>query len=719
MVIAWNRKRISTSAVLLVFALGIEIGLAEEAEVKVKINIAALDLATVARQAERITKRSFLFDDALLRVKKVTLQSDTPINAAEYYRVFQSVCQMHGFLLVPVDDAGIRLEKIVPTQGAFKEPGAQLVILRGETLPHGDGLVSYLAKLKSATPARVLAALTPALSVTGNAMQIAGTDLILINDVASSVKRAERIIELIDTPADSVKTLTLQLKNLTAEKAQIMLTDYAQALARAKTGGFGSGGGESARERFASVKDERLNTLRLMGSGVEVEAAARLIQELDVDAPEAKRTIKYYKLKNVSVKDIVEPASQLLSASLATRRTEDGGQWTVDGNSNSLSAGHSAPSTHALAGAAAPSSSQSAVAGARSNEALKRAPGAPEIIPVEGLNTLVVVGDAAAQKEIESILENLDRRKGQVLIEVAIVQISGDDSLDLGAEFLKLDGAGRGRQADAGTGFGIGAQTDAAKRGFPTQDALGSLSTAAFRFVGRDQFQVLISTLATRSNVSIVSQPLLLVNDNEEGSFTTKVSEPTVTTSQGTATTNTAFSGFADATTSLKITPHLSPGGFMGLEIVQTVEEFTGVAQSAGIPPAKVSNNATTKVTVPDRQTIVIGGFTRDSSMDSKSGIPGLMKLPGIGNLFSKTDKKKSVSRLYLFVHPRILSTADFEDLKQASAVKKDDVEKVSVKSNIKPEIQERIGRGSAQPFLDGGAELIPFELEAPKARLK
>ena len=122
MVIAWNRKRISTSAVLLVFALGIEIGLAEEAEVKVKINIAALDLATVARQAERITKRSFLFDDALLRVKKVTLQSDTPINAAEYYRVFQSVCQMHGFLLVPVDDAGIRLEKIVPTQGAFKEP---------------------------------------------------------------------------------------------------------------------------------------------------------------------------------------------------------------------------------------------------------------------------------------------------------------------------------------------------------------------------------------------------------------------------------------------------------------------------------------------------------------------------------------------------------------------------------------------------------------------
>jgi general secretion pathway protein D len=698
--IVWLPNRASAVAGLLVAALFFQRGMAEELEMKVKVNIAALDLASVARQAERITKRSFLFDETVLRAKKVTLQSDTPISAVEYYRVFQSVCQMNGFLLVPVEDAGIKLEKIVAAQGAFKEPGGQLVMTRGETVPGGDAPVSYLAKLKSASALRVLAALTPALSSTGSAIQIPGTDLILINDVASSVKRAEKIIELIDVPGDAVKTLTVQLKNLSVDKAQAIIADYMQAVAKAKTG-------EAARDRLAIVKDDRLNVLHLMGAATEVEDAARFAAEIDVDAPEAKRTIKYYKLKNVSVKDIVEHASQLLSAALSAKQSE--GQL----NSSLLSVPRTplatfpiSPGSSSSTSASAPSTSQPAVVSARSADALKHAPGAPEIIPVEGQNTLVVVGDAAAQREIEGILENLDRRKGQVLIEVAIVQISGDDNVDLGTEFLSLNGQGGTRQADVGTGFGIGAQSDAAKRGFPTQDSLGSLTTSAFRYVGRDQFQVLITSLATKSNVSIVSQPLLLVNDNEEASFTTKVSEPTVTTSQGTATTNTAFSGFADATTSLKITPHLSPGGFMGLEIVQTVEEFTGVSAGAGIPPPKVSNNATTKITVPDRQTIVIGGFTRDSSTDSKSGIPGLMKIPGVGNLFSKTSKKKSVSRLYLFVHPRILSTDDFEDLKCASSLKKDDAERVAGKSKIKPEIKERIGRG---PNVDN-AEIIPFE---------
>jgi general secretion pathway protein D len=184
------------------------------------------------------------------------------------------------------------------------------------------------------------------------------------------------------------------------------------------------------------------------------------------------------------------------------------------------------------------------------------------------------------------------------------------------------------------------------------------------------------------------------VNDNEEASFTTKVSEPTTTTSQGTATTNTSFSGFADATTSLKITPHISPDRYLNLEIVQTFEEFTG-AGGNGIPPPKTSNNATTKISIPDRQTIVIGGFTRDSSTASRTGIPGLMEIPGLGKAFSREIKKKTTSRLYLFVRPRILSAPDFSDLQAESEVKKDDVESRSKKSKIKKEINEGIGRTS------------------------
>src|SRR5262245_31555754 len=91
--------------------------IAAEDEPKIKISLAGLDLATVARQAERVTKRSFLFDENVLKAKKVTLNGDTPITPAEYYRVFQAVCQMNGFALVPIEGAGLSLEKIVAAQG--------------------------------------------------------------------------------------------------------------------------------------------------------------------------------------------------------------------------------------------------------------------------------------------------------------------------------------------------------------------------------------------------------------------------------------------------------------------------------------------------------------------------------------------------------------------------------------------------------------------------
>jgi general secretion pathway protein D len=124
----------------------------------------------------------------------------------------------------------------------------------------------------------------------------------------------------------------------------------------------------------------------------------------------------------------------------------------------------------------------------------------------------------------------------------------------------------------------------------------------------------------------------------------------------------------------------------------QTVVYFSGARAGAGIPPPKVSNNATTKVFIPDQQTIVVGGFTRDSSTDTKTGLPGLSSIPGLGHLFSRTNKDKTVSRLYLFVRPKILTSPAFCDLEHESDLKKAEVEKLSRKSKIKAEIRKGLG---------------------------
>lgn len=684
-------------AVVPLFIAGAHAG---EDDQKIRINLAGLDLATVAKQVEKVAKRSFLYDENLLRAKRVTLQSDTPISASEFYRVFQAVCQMNGLALIPVEGAGMTLEKIVPAQGAAKEPGAQPVLVRGDQLPSGDAIVSYLAKLQHTPATKILAVLTPSLSPTGTILQIPNTDLLMINDGASSIKRIEKLLTLLDIPGEPMTTRTVQLVNISVDKAQSLINDYQQALAKLRTG-------ETQRDRLAIVKDERLSILHLIGTQADVKEAQEFISMIDRDSPSARRTIRYYKLKNVPVKDIVDYVGQLLGVALQTRSADlsvapELSQVNPPGGVPPIQPTPTVPpplSPLPIGGAktavnAQPSKNKNGNASA----ALPA-----DIIPVEGLNTLVVAGDATVHQEVESILQNLDKRKGQVLIEVAIVQVTGDDSLDLGVEGLGLNDISAKKFFDYGTGFGIGTQSDTQSRGFPTQTVLSAVSGGAFRYVNSDNLQVVLSALAAKSNVAIVSQPQLLVNDNEEASFTTKVSEPTVTTSQNAGpTTLTGFSGFADATTSLQITPHISPDNYLNLEIVQTFEEFTGASGGNGIPPPKVSNNATTKVSIPDRQTIVIGGFTRDSSTNTRSGVPGLMQIPGIGKMFSKESKRKTTSRLYLFVRPKILSAPDFADLKKEAEQKKNDVEDLSNKSRIKQEIKEGIGRrGEIVPVPD------------------
>lgn len=661
-------------------------GWAGEDEQRVKINLAGLDLATVAKQAERVTKRSFLFDENVLRAKRVTLQSDTAITPAEFYRVFQAVCQMNGLAIIPVEGAGINLEKIVNAQGAAKEPGAQPVLIRGEQLPGGDATVSYLAKLQHVNATRIMTVLTPALSATGTIMQVPNTELLMINDVASSVKRVEKLLALLDVPGEATTTVTVPVVNLSVEKAHSQLNDYLQAASKIRNG-------EATKDKIAILKDERLNQMVLIGPPAEVRQAQEFLGLIDRDAPAARRTIRYYKLKNVPVKDIVDYVGQLLGVALMARGDPippQGGPVPVVPVAPSAG-GPVVPAVPVVPVGALKSPSAPATAAKPTTKDFVPA----DIIPVEGLNTLVVAGDAAVHQEVEAILANLDKRKGQVLIEVAIVQVTGDDSIDLGVEGLGLNEVNGDRKLlDYGSGFGLSKQSDTKGRGFPTEAVLDHISGGAFRFVKDDKLQIVLSAIANKSNVSIVSQPQLLVNDNEEASFTTKVSEPTSTSSvtAGNPIIST-FSGFADATTSLKITPHISPDNYLNLEIVQTFEEFTGVSSGNGVPPPKVSNNATTKISIPDRKTIVIGGFTRDSSTNTRAGIPGLMQIPGVGKLFSKENKRKTASRLYLFVRPKILSAPDFEDLQNASETKKNDIEKLSRKSKIKDEIKTGIGR--------------------------
>jgi len=678
-----------------VLALLLAAPLGAQDEEKVKIAFSGIDLEALAQQVERVTKKSFIYQDQTLKGKKVTLQSEKPITPDEFYRVFQSVCLMHGFSLVPVKEENINLVKIVPAAQAAKEPGAQPVLSRGEPLPLGDALVYYVVSPKHVSPAKATAVLTPVTSSTGTVQQVPNSDLLLLIDVASAVQRAEKLLSIVDVPGDPIVVSAISLENIAAGSAKTQLSEFSQAVEKIATG-------ETGRSRLEILSDERLNQVHLVGRADEVKRAEAFLKDIDRLLPSVKRTIGYYKLKNVPVVSVADSVRQFLGLAVTVREA-DRKRGHAPGKSSPVSGGPTlppgvTPPIPPKPPDEAPPAAPAMPAATKTGTATPSGVGPAadiEVIPLESQNTLVVIGNQAVHDEVKKILENLDKRKGQVLIEVAILQITGDDSLDTGVEVLFEEKRKDGAILSGGSGFGQGTQAGGTS-GFPTAQNLASFTGGAFRYLKADDISVLIKAISTKAHVNILSQPLLLVNDNEDANFTTKVSEPTLVTSQGTASTLTSFAGFADATTSLTITPQLSPDGYINLKITQSFEEFTGQSGSGGIPPPKVSNNVATLITVPDRYTAIMGGFTRDSLTDTRTGIPILMDIPILNWVTSSRSQKMTKSRLYLFVRPRILSSEGFGDLKKASSEKAGDAQSLMQDPRMKAEVKGALGPGES-----------------------
>jgi general secretion pathway protein D len=648
-------------------------------EEKVKISFSGIELDALAQQVERVTKKSFIVQEQLLKGKKVTLQSEKPITPDEFFRVFQSVCLMHGFALVPAPEENINLVKIVPAPQGAKEPGAQPVLARGQKLPQGDGVVYYVVAPKHISATKAMAVMTTAISPTGVMSAVPNSDLVLVIDASTALGRVEKLLGLIDIPGDPILVAAVPVKSLSAASAKTQLAEFMQAFEKVATG-------EPSRSRIEIMADERLGQLHLIGRSDELARAQEYLRSIDRLLPSIERTVEYYRLKNAPVQDVAESVRQFLGlgASGGGGRSEirkkPGEQASaVSGKpARELSGAPALPSTLVPPQKAPPPAEEPREPAVGPQEESRtdsqgRRRGGPrdiEIFALEAQNTLVVIANQAVQDQVKKILENVDRRRSQVLIEVAILQVTSDDSLDVGVEVLFRNNKNAAPTVQGGTGFGLSNQADPGGTGFPTQQNLTSFTGGALRYIKPNEISALIHMISAQSRVNVLSQPLLLVNDNEDANFTTKVSQPTLVTSQGTTTTQTSFAGFADATTSLTITPQISPDGYINLKIAQTFEEFSGTSSTVGVPPPKVSNNVTTMITVPDRHTAILGGFTRDSLTDTRTGIPILMDFPVLGPLVSQTSKDLSKSRLYLFVRPLILSAESFEDLKKASMEK-------------------------------------------------
>lgn len=271
-------------------------------------------------------------------------------------------------------------------------------------------------------------------------------------------------------------------------------------------------------------------------------------------------------------------------------------------------------------------------------------------------NQVLVKAPARQQKQFAALIERIDLRRPQVYINAKIVAVTASDDFRLAFETQVTNLFGEG--IDINTAFGL--STLSSIGGAKTvSTGLSGLTAAVVR---SSYVPIIINTLETTTDTRILSEPSLMVNDNEKAKIERVDQQPTTTSNQGTATTTTSFAGYEDAGTDLEITPRIS-GSLVTLEIVANLSAFEG-SGSGGIPPprnkASIDNKA---VTVPSDMTVVIGGITLATRTDTVRKIPLLGDIPLVGYLFRDTNKLARKTVLYIFITPRIVQDPNFEDL--------------------------------------------------------
>jgi general secretion pathway protein D len=278
-----------------------------------------------------------------------------------------------------------------------------------------------------------------------------------------------------------------------------------------------------------------------------------------------------------------------------------------------------------------------------------RASGEIRVIADTINNAILVLADPSGQALVERALEAIDRTPSQVVIEAVIAEVTLNDTLRYGVQFF-FEGDGVDGVADSGRGgFGVD--------GF---DANGNFPGFNFLMESGDNARIALDALSSVTDLTVVSSPTVLVRDNHTANFQVGDEVPIVTR-QSNSVINPDSPvvnnvEFRDTGVLLTVTPRVSSTGMVTMEIEQEVSNVASGSASS-LTPTISSRSLSTTVSIRSGQTVILGGLIDESRDSGRDGIPGLSRLPGVGNLFGQTSVTTTRTELLIFLTPRVIDS--------------------------------------------------------------
>ncbi len=281
----------------------------------------------------------------------------------------------------------------------------------------------------------------------------------------------------------------------------------------------------------------------------------------------------------------------------------------------------------------------------------------------ESLNALVLYAEPEVVATLEEIVRQLDVPRAQVLVEAAIVEISGDISEALGVQWAvdaRGNSGGLGGTNFSNSGLSVGTVLNSIKNNVIPPN----LPDGAIVGIGNSDFGMLITALSSNSNFNLLSTPSLLTLDNQKAEILVGQNVPFQTGSYTTdaAGANNPFTTVErqDVGVKLKVIPHINDGATLRLEIDQEISSLAPASTATAGASDLITNKRSIKSTVlaEDGQIVVLGGLIQDDVTQSVSKVPLLGDIPWLGALFRSSKDVHTKRNLMVFLRPMIIRDA-------------------------------------------------------------
>lgn len=559
-------------------------------------NFRDADIRKIVEAVGEVTGKTFILDPRV--TAKVTILSKTPMSPEAFYEAFLSILQVHGYIAITTGD----VVKIIPDATARQHPNPPTT--EGAA---ADDIVTQVIQVHNIGAAQLVPILRPLIPQYGHLAAHPGSNMLIISDRASNVKRLINIIRRIDLSTDD-DIEVVPLEHASSAEIVRVLTALTQA---PRTDGM--------PVTTSLVADARTNSILIGGDKSGRLRLRALIAHLDTPLEDGGSTqVRYLRYAD----------AENLATKLQTHFTQQ-----------------------ATAGAAA--------TGAAAADQVS-------VWADPQTNAIVVNAPPKMMRSLMSIVDKLDIRRAQVLVEAIIVEVLIDKVSDIGVTWA-VEGSGSNAPVGitnfpaSGTNL-INLLASAGSGG--AVDPSGAIGEGVSIGIGRivdggTSFAAILSALRADATTNIISTPTIVTTDNEEASLNIGQEVPFLTGSfTSTGTAGGAVNPFQtiqreQVGVKLTITPQINEGNAILLKISQEVSSISESTAAADL----ITNQSTidTTVIIEDGGILVLGGLIKDELRESTQKVPILGSIPLLGALFRHRSVVKVKTNLMVFIRPTIL----------------------------------------------------------------